>query len=234
LTAEELCDSLLFTSGELNPALGGIPVRPEINQDVAFQPRQVMGTFAEAWQPSPRPEQRHRRALYALRLRGQRHPMLETFNEPSPDLSCEARDTSTVAPQVFSLFNSQGSYSRALAMADRVIRGTRSRQRAVQRAFELAFGRRPSGDELKSCLSHWDTMTARHRTLTFVRRDVPRELVREAVEENSGEKFTFVEKLHAADDFVHDLQPCDASPEVRGLAEVCLVLLNSNEFVYVY
>jgi hypothetical protein len=30
------------------------------------------------------------------------------------------------------------------------------------------------------------------------------------------------------------LQPADATPETRGLAEVCLVLLNSNEFAYVY
>ena len=57
---------------------------------------------------------------------------------------------------------------------------------------------------------------------------------RVAVEENTGEKFTFVEPLEAYADFVPDLQAADVSPEVRGLAEVCLVLLNSNEFAYVY
>ena len=35
-------------------------------------------------------------------------------------------------------------------------------------------------------------------------------------------------------DFVPDLKPVDASPALRGLAEVCLVLLNSNEFAYIY
>ena len=57
---------------------------------------------------------------------------------------------------------------------------------------------------------------------------------RDAVEENTGEKFSFNEKLHAYSDFVSDLQPADVSLHTRGLADVCLALLNSNEFVYVY
>ena len=76
---------MLAVTGELNPAIGGIPVRPELNPEVALQPRQVMGTFASAWQPSPRPEQRHRRSIYALKLRGLRDPFFEVFNQPSPE-----------------------------------------------------------------------------------------------------------------------------------------------------
>ena len=66
LTAEEIRDAMLAVSGELNPTLGGIPARPEMHLETAFQPRQVMGTFAEAWQPSPLPEQRHRRSVLRL------------------------------------------------------------------------------------------------------------------------------------------------------------------------
>ena len=65
LTAGELRDAMLSATGELNPALGGIPNRPEMNLEAALQPRQVMGTFANAWTPNPKPEQRHRRSLYA-------------------------------------------------------------------------------------------------------------------------------------------------------------------------
>ena len=114
LAAEELRDAMLFVSGELNPTLSGIPVRPEMNLEAALQPRMVMGTFAEAWQPSPLPEQRHRRSLYALKLRGHRDPFFEVFNAPAPDLSCEAREVSTVTPQVFSMFNSEITFDRAL------------------------------------------------------------------------------------------------------------------------
>ena len=68
---------MLRVSGELNLTPGGIPARPEINLEAALQPRQVMGTFAEAWQPNPKPEQRHRRSVYALRIRGQLDPFME-------------------------------------------------------------------------------------------------------------------------------------------------------------
>ena len=58
--------------------------------------------------------------------------------------------------------------------------------------------------------------------------------MREAVEENTGEKFTFKEKLAAYQEFVPDLKLIDVEAETRGLAEVCLVLFNANEFAYVY
>ena len=62
LTAEEIRDAMLASTGELNPELGGIPSRPEMNLEAALQPRQVMGTFASAWTPNPLPQQRHRRS----------------------------------------------------------------------------------------------------------------------------------------------------------------------------
>jgi mono/diheme cytochrome c family protein len=234
LAAEELRDALLQVSGELNPAVGGIPVRPEINLEAALQPRQVMGTFASAWEPSPLPQQRCRRSVYALKLRGLRDPFLEVFNEPNPDLSCEAREASTITPQVFSLFNGRPSHDRALAFAARLRQEASSRADTIARAFLLAYGRPPTESERQACLAHWEAMTARQRQLTPRKPTYPREVVREAVEENTGEKFTFVEPLHACADFVADLQPADVDAETRGLADVCLVLFNANEFLYVY
>jgi hypothetical protein len=35
-------------------------------------------------------------------------------------------------------------------------------------------------------------------------------------------------------DFVPDKKYADVRPETRALAEVCLVLMNSNEFIYLY
>jgi mono/diheme cytochrome c family protein len=234
LTAEELRDAMLTISGELNSTLGGIPARPEMNREAALQPRMVMGTFAEAWQPSPLPEQRHRRSLYALRIRGQRDPFLEVFNSPPSELSCEAREASTVTPQVFAMFNSEITFDRSLALANRVLQEQRSPEDSIARVFQLAYGRAPATEEADACLTHWDAMTARHKSLTFAPPEYPGEVVREAVEENTGEKFSFAEPLEVYRDFVPDLKPSDVSPEVRGFAEVCLVILNSNEFAYVY
>jgi mono/diheme cytochrome c family protein len=233
LAAEELRDAMLFVSGELNPALGGIPVRPELNLEVAFQPRQVMGTFAAAWQPSPRPQDRHRRSIYTLKLRGLRDPFFEVFNQPSPDSSCECRDEATVTPQAFTLMSSPQSAGRALALAKRVLIESATREQAIERAFRLALGRLPTDAERAACLAHWGQMTERHRTLRFEIPMRPTEIIREAVEENTGEKFTFSEVLEGAADFVPDPHPADVDPDVRGLMEVCLVLLNSNEFLFV-
>jgi hypothetical protein len=241
LTAEEMRDAQLAVTGELNPALGGIPNRPEMNLEAALQPRQVMGTFAEAWQPNPKPEQRHRRSIYALRIRGQLDPFMEVFNSPSPDLSCEAREASTVTPQVFSLFNGQNTLDRAVALAARLTREVRGKSEIrnpkpeiISRAFQLAYGRAPKADETKACLDHWAAMTKRHQSLKLEKPAPPLEVVREAVEENTGEKFTFRERLHAYEEFVPDLKLTDVDAETRGLAEVCLVLFNANEFAYVY
>ena len=232
LAAEEIRDAMLAASGELNRAIGGIPIRPEINTDVAFQPRQVMGTFAPAWTPSPLPEQRHRRTLYALKLRGLCDPFLEVFNQPIPDSACECRDASTITPQVFALFNGTNTRDRALAFAKRLLNETKSKDETIARAFLLTFGRAPTNREMIACLKHWVAMTDRHKKLSFEKPIRPPELVREAVEENTGEKFTFTEVLDSARDFIPDLHPADVGPEVRGLMEVCLVLFNANEFVY--
>jgi hypothetical protein len=235
LTAEEIHDAMLCASGEIKLEVGGIPVRPEINLDAALQPRMVMGTFAEAWQPNALPEQRHRRAVYALRLRGLRDPAMEVLNQPNPDLSCEHRDASCVTPQVFTLFNSAGSYHRAVALALRVSKDAgQDHSRSIRRLFELTFDREPTSDELHACLNHWDRMIALHAAQTVPKPVYPKEVVREGIEENTGEKFKFVEPLEVYADFVPDPSMADVSPDLRGLAQVCLVVMNSNEFAYVY
>ena len=234
LSAEELRDAMLTATGELNPTLGGIPNRPEINLEAALQPRQVMGTFAAAWTPNPLPSQRHRRSLYSLKTRGQPDPQLEVFNAPTPDFSCEKRESSTVTPQVFSLFNGQNTRARALALAHRAVKETKNDDDAITRLFALVFARSPRSAELENCREHWNVMTSLVGDAKPMNIKPPLEVRRDAVEENTGEKFSFNEKLYANAEFVPDLQPADVVPRTRALAEVCLVLLNSNEFSYVY
>jgi mono/diheme cytochrome c family protein len=234
LSAEELRDATLAVSGELNREIGGVPNRPEINLEAAMQPRQVMGTFAAAWVPNPLPRQRHRRSLYALKLRGLTDPLLEVFNAPTPDFSCERRDASTVTPQVFALFNSQNSAARALAMAARALRETSQEAEAIEKCLVWCYGRKTTATELTLCLEHWKSQITIQNKATFTPQQPPLNVRREAVEENTGENFTFEEKLHAYADFVPDLQPHQCDARTRALADVCLSLLNSNEFAYVY
>ena len=233
LAAEEIRDAMLAVSGELNPEMGGPGVYPQINWEVARQPRHIMGSVAPAYQPSPRPGDRNRRTLYAFRFRTLADPMLEVFNRPASEVSCERRDETTVTPQVFALFNGQFAHDRALALADRLQKQAEALPRQVELAFQLAYGRAPSGEERQLCLAHVAKMTTHHRRHEPVKVELPQTVNRQMVEELTGEEFEWEEPLDLMAEYQPDLQPWDVEPETRGLAELCLVLLNSNEFVYV-
>ncbi len=234
LTAEELRDSMLFVSGELSPAIGGLPARPEINRDVALQPRQVMGSYAASYEASRTPELRNRRSVYAKKIRGLRNPFMEVFNQPSPDESCEFRQASTVTPQVFSLFNGEDSLNRSIATAIDLLKANQSRKKTVQTLFQRAYGRLPEKSELALSLDHWKKMERRHETLEFPPRTFEREVERSAVEEMTGAAFTFKEILFGFDDYVADPSLADVDAKTRALSDLCLVVFNSNEFLYVY
>lgn len=234
LAAEELRDAMLAVSGELNSRAGGLPARPDMNLEAALQPRMIMGTFAPSYVPDPLPVQRNRRTIYALKLRGHRDPFLTTFNQPGPDASCERRETSNVTPQVFALFNGQESSDRALALADRVLETADSDADAVHLAFRLAFGRRAAPAEHRAALAHWKDSTVDQANPPAHRQEWPTQITRRANEENTGEPFTFTETLFEHRDYVPDLQPHQVDARTRSLAQLCLVLINSNEFLYVY
>ena len=234
LAAEELRDAMLAVTGELNRKPGGIPARPDMNLEAALQPRMIMGTFAPSYVPDTKPVQRNRRSVYALKLRGQRDPFMTTFNQPGPDKSCESRDTSNVTPQVFTLFNSEESSDRALAFAARVLKVTKGDGEAVRRAFRLAFGRVPIKSEVGDALELWKETTKEQASRNPKPRTYPTEVIRSANEENTGQTFTFVEKLFEYQDYQPDLQPHQVDARTRGFADLCLALLNANEFLYVY
>lgn len=234
LSGEEIRDSMLYVSGELSLEMGGLPALPEINYDVATQPRQVMGSFAASYEPARTPEERNRRSVYAKKIRGLRNPFMEVFNQPSPDESCEARESSNVTPQVFSLFNGETTMKRSVATALDLLERNNGRKAAIIDLFQRAFGRAPSKEEIRLCLDHWKVMENRHAKLNLKSRALPLEVERTAVEEMSGASFRFTEVLFGYEDYVPDPGLADVDIETRALAEICLVVFNSNEFAYVY
>jgi len=234
LTAEELRDSMLQVSGELNLKMGGLPVRPEMNMEVAMQPRHVMGSVAPAYQPSPTPEQRNRRTIYVERIRTLRDPLLQVFNQPGLDTSCERRDSSTITPQAFTLLNSGNSLNRAIACAARIAKTNQKSNARIEQVFAAVYGRQPSGAELQACMLHYQKMLSIHQNSKPKADNPPDYVVREMVEEMTGLRFFWVEDLDIYRNYTPGLQASDVEPDVRALADVCLVLLNSNEFVYVY
>lgn len=233
MSAEELRDAMLAASGELNREMGGPGVFPEIHWDVAMQPRHIMGSVAPAYLPSPTPRQRNRRTLYAFRYRTLPDPMLEAFNRPNSEASCERRDATTVAPQALALFNSAGVHSRALAFAIDLARYSPTLGGRIELAFRRVYGRNPSAEENRACTEHVQKMIAHHRRTPPVRTELPRVICRSMVEELTGETVTWEEDLSLLNKYQRDVQAGEVGAEARALAELCLVLLNSNEFLYV-
>jgi len=54
------------------------------------------------------------------------------------------------------------------------------------------------------------------------------------VEEFSGKPFEYEEILPAFENYVPDKKATDVDSDTRAIADLCLVLFNSNEFVHVY
>ena len=234
LVAEELKDAMLFLSGELNPTVGGFPVRPEINQEVALQPRHTMGSIAPAYQPSRTPEERNRRTIYAERYRTLIDPDLEVFNAPGADLSCEKRSESTVTPQVFTLFNGKNTRARSLAMANRLLTANANIEASIQKAIKLLWCREATENELGEVLQYYNKMLYYHQENAPVKVKYPTSVKREMFEEMTGQPFEYIEELDIYQDYIPDLQAADVDASTRAFADLIAVLFNANEFVYVY
>jgi mono/diheme cytochrome c family protein len=234
LTAEEMRDSLLLTTGELNHAQGGFPVMPEINMEVALQPRMIQFSLAPAYQPSRTPTERNRRTIYSYRVRGQADPFLELFNQPNPNNSCEERDSAAVTPQAFTLLNSQVMSDRAIALALRAEKEFDTLPLQVKRVVQLAFGRVPDKVEWERLKNYVTKMQKYHANHQPEEVEYPKSITRSLVEELTGQPFEYEEILPAFEKYLPDKKPADVNANTRALADLCLLLFNSNEFIYVY
>ena len=231
--AEEIRDGILQITGELQQRDGGLPIMPEINMEVALQPRMIQFSLAPAYQPSATPEQRNQRTIYAYHVRGQSDPFTELFNQPNPNDSCELRESAAVTPQVFTLLNSDQITDRSIAFALRLQNETAEPVVEIGRAFELAFGRQASQQEIVRLEKYYREMMDYHRQTPVQPITYPTEITRSLVEEFSGNVFEYTEILPVFENYIADKKAADVSAETRALADVCLLLLNANEFMYV-
>ncbi|MEM9280233.1 MAG: PSD1 and planctomycete cytochrome C domain-containing protein [Verrucomicrobiota bacterium] len=234
LTAEEMRDSFLAITGELEAARGGLPINPEINMEVALQPRMIQFSLAPAYQPDPTPEQRNRRTIYAYRVRGMPDPFLELFNQPNPNDSCEFRDSAAVSPQAFTLLNSDMLTDRSIAFAKDLRDRSSDLTEQIHEAFRRTLGRAADPIELERLSAYYREMVDYHADVIPEVPDYPTKITRSLVEEFSGEIFEYEEILPKFENYQPDLKASDVDVETRALADVCLLLFNTNEFSYVY
>lgn len=154
LSAEQLRDALLATSGLLQLPPGGPPVWPDLPADILQANPAFLDdneTKTKGWYPSAHSAQPVR-SVYLIQKRTVRVPFLETFDLPENSTSCAVRNVSVVAPQALTLLNSPLAVEAAQALAARVEReaGT-ALATQVSRAFRLVLQRPPSPEERERC-----------------------------------------------------------------------------------
>jgi len=124
LDFEQMRDTLLSVSGELDATMFG---RPVLITD----------------------EKNTRRTVYAFVERQNIPPMVQTFDVASADTSTSRRPMTTVPQQALFALNSPFMLARAKALAGRV--ASLEPATAVSGLYRLVYGRRPTDDELQAC-----------------------------------------------------------------------------------
>lgn len=121
LDAEQVRDSVLQVSGNLDSALGGpsAELTPSLN----------------------------RRTIYGKVSRYKLDQYLQLFDFPSPIISAEKRFVTTVPLQRLFLMNSDFIQLQAEALAKRVAEEPNNRAR-IQKTYQIVFGRNPSEQEV--------------------------------------------------------------------------------------
>lgn len=181
LSAEEIRDSILAVSGQINLQLGGPSVYPPIPREVlAGQSRPGAG-----WGKATA-EEAARRSVYVHVKRSLLVPLLADNDSADTDNSCPVRYTTTVPTQALGMLNGEFTNEQAAILARRVVKeqpGDLAAQ--VRTAALLTTSRAPSADDVKDDLK-----------------------------------------------LIADLRERHSLSEEAALTQYCLLLLNTNAFVY--
>ena len=146
LDGEAIRDSILAISGRLNPARRGPGVYPRLPE--AMKDQMYVKNWP-AWEPTGGPESR-RRSVYVFQRRQLALPVLEMLDAPVPQTSVEDRKVSTTAVQSLALFNGRLVAEESEHFADRIrTEVTGNLRKRIARAFQIAFAREPTGEELE-------------------------------------------------------------------------------------
>jgi hypothetical protein len=158
LSAEEIRDATLATSGQLNLELYGPSIYPKMSAEVlATQSRP-----GDGWGESSR-SQRNRRSLYIYVKRSLLNPLLTAFDFPDVDAACEARFVTTQPAQALSMMNSEFVNDQAEYFAERVIADVGARPREqLARSIQLALGRAADDDEIAEGVSLMKKLVEEH------------------------------------------------------------------------
>lgn len=195
LTSERIRDAWLASSNNINDAMYGPGVRPEL-------PPNFGG--AGGWKIGE-PQDRVRRSVYIYAKRNLPYPMMAAFDFPDMHESCGCRTKTTISPQALMLLNSGVIVEAARQLSQRAIQeaGSADPSTQINRAWQIIVGRPASDREIQSALKFLDSQ---------------RQIILSSATTPSAEPQTAT---------------TGSSPEDMAFSDLCHVLLNSNEFLFV-
>jgi len=148
LTAEELRDTVLLVSGNLNLRMGGRSVFTDV-------PDEVLATASRpgnAWGKSP-PAEANRRSVYVKIKRSLLVPILNQFDQADTDSTCPVRFSTTVPTQSLTMLTSQFYNDQAVAFANRMRwEGSVTVEDQVQFGLRMVLCREPDISETQRAL----------------------------------------------------------------------------------
>jgi hypothetical protein len=209
LEAEALRDSMLAAGGLMNDRRAGPPV--PVMADIVGQ--WVIGKEnLNAGRPGPilaMNTEEFRKTIFVQWRRSRPLTVLDTFDLPKMEPNCERRNSSTVATQSLFLMNSDFIVQMAEHFAGRVRReaGTNTGEQ-VRHAWRIAFTRSPDDNEINDALEFLDSQTDQFAAKT-------------------------VETKPVTNRFDPKAKNVKRDAAELALANLCQLLLSSNEFLYI-
>jgi hypothetical protein len=207
MEAEAIRDSMLATSGLLNPQQGGPGVYPPVPPGLITELSAT--AVAGGWRTEKDPAQSDRRSIYIFVRRNLPYPLLQEFDTANTFESCDYRKNTVTAPQSLDLLNNELVVDWARSLAGRVLNDSGLKPEAqVDRAFHLAYGRGASAEEQKTAED-------------FLAKQMP----------------IMAQRLAGDDQAKPPLPtnlPAGVAPErAAAFVDLCHMLLDSNEFLYI-
>ncbi|MFM1770812.1 MAG: hypothetical protein RJA22_3341 [Verrucomicrobiota bacterium] len=147
LEAEELRDTLLLLSGELDPTPG------------EGHPFPAPGTAFTQHNPFKAVYDSKKRSVYLMTQRIQRHPFLTLFDGPDTNASTAERGSSTVPTQALYFLNDPFFHARSEAFARRVLAAASTREARVTAAHQLCFQRDATAAEQAQARAFLESVT---------------------------------------------------------------------------
>ncbi|HXP86421.1 MAG TPA: DUF1549 and DUF1553 domain-containing protein [Bryobacteraceae bacterium] len=205
MEAEAVRDSMLQVSGLLDQKMGGPGVFPPLPAGTTTE---LSATAAAGgWRNEKDPAQINRRSVYIFVRRNLRYPMMQEFDSAN-NFDVHSARTNTVTPsQTLGLMNFDLVVNWAQSFAGRVLNDNGLTETAqIDRAYRLAYGRPATADEQAIAAS-------------FFKTQMP--IMQARLEGTS--------KPPLPANVPEGMDPARAAAWV----DLCQMLLNSNEFLYI-